>query len=77
MQNQTSNPGEFSMRDAMRMANSPAGKQLLQLLRQSGGKELQQAMEKASAGDLSQAKQAISSLLENPDIQKLLEQMGR
>lgn len=77
MQNQTSNPGEFSMRDAIRLANSPAGKQLMQLLRQSDGEQLRQAMEKASAGDLSQAKQAISSLMENPDIKRLLEQMGR
>ena len=77
MQNQNKHPGEFSLSDAIRMANSPAGQRLLQLLRESGGDELQQAAAKASEGDYSQAKKALASLLENPEAKKLLEQMGR
>ena len=71
---QNNNP---SMQELMRMAQSPAGQQLLQMLQQKGGKELQDAMAKAAAGDFEQAKQAVSSLLQNQDAQKLLDQLGR
>lgn len=71
------NNGNPSMQEILKMAQSPAGQQLIQMLQQSGGQELQQAMEKAAAGDYSQAKQAITSLLNDPEAKKLLEQLGR
>lgn len=77
MQNQHNTSGELSLSEALRLAKSPAGQKLLQLLRQTGGNELQEAVSKASGGDYAQAKQAISSLLDNPEVRKLLEQMGR
>lgn len=64
------------IQEAMKLAQSPAGQQLIQLLQQTGGNDLQAAMEKAAAGDYSQAKQAITSLMNNPEAQKLLKQMG-
>lgn len=66
-----------SMQDILRMAQSPAGQQLIQMLRQSGGQELQQAIEKAAAGDYTQARNTLSSLLKDPQTQKLMEQLGR
>lgn len=71
------NQNEPSMQDIMRMAKSPAGQQLIHMLQQTGGQELRQAMAQAAAGDYTQAKQAISSLLQDPQAQKLLEQLGR
>lgn len=64
------------IREAMRMAQSPAGQQLLQMLRAGNSQELKDAMDKAAAGDYAAAKQALSSILGNPEAQKLLSQMG-
>ena len=66
---------EFSLRDAMRLAKTPAGQQLMALLQQSCGSELQKAMDRASAGDYAQAQQTISRLLQSPEAQALLKQM--
>lgn len=66
---------EFSLREAMRLAKTPAGQQLMALLQQSGGSELQKAMDRASAGDYAQAQQTISRLLQSPEAQALLKQM--
>lgn len=65
------------MQEAMKIAATPAGQELIKLLQQNGGDELRQAMAKASAGDYTQAKQAITSLLNSPEAKKLLEQLGR
>lgn len=67
---------DFSIQEAMRFAKSPAGQQLLAMLQQSDTGELQKAMDQAVAGDYGQAKQTVSSLLTDPEIQKLLQQLG-
>lgn len=59
----------------MRLAQSPAGQQLLAALQQTGGAELQGAMAKAAAGDYSQAQKTISAFLSTPEAKKLLEQL--
>lgn len=66
---------EFSLREAMRLAKTPAGQQLMALLQRSCGSELQKAMDRASAGDYAQAQQTISRLLQSPEAQALLKQM--
>lgn len=71
------NAQDFSIQQAMQLAQSPAGQQLIALLRSSGGKEFQDAMAKAAAGDYTQAKNLISSMRSDPEMQKLLEQLGR
>ena len=65
-----------SLQDAMKLAQSPAGKQLIQLLQSTGGEELRKAMAQAQSGDYSQAQKAISSLMQNPEAQRLFAQMG-
>lgn len=59
----------------IRLAQSPAGKQLISLLQGSGGSVLQEAMQKASAGDYAQAKAMLAPLLNNPQAQALLKQL--
>ena len=66
----------FSMQDAMRMANSDAGKQLLQLLQRQNSPAISQAMEQASKGDYTNLSKTLAPLLESSDIQRLLKQMG-
>ena len=64
---------EFSMQEAMRLAKSPAGQQLLAMLRQADSQQLQQAMTQVSSGDYTSAQTTIQSLLQNPEIQKMLQ----
>lgn len=71
------NFNNFSVQEAMKLANSEAGQQLLALLRQKNSQELEQAMAKAAAGDYSQAKKSINQMLSNPQARALLEQLRR
>lgn len=61
----------------LRLAKSPAGQQLMNLLQQQSGEELQTALAKASAGDYTQVKQTITEFLSTPEAKALLEQLGR
>ena len=70
-------PNQPSMQEMLRMAASPAGKQLIALMQQKGGEDLQKAMKLAATGDYTQAKETIASLMKDPEKQKLLEQLGR
>lgn len=70
------NSSEFSMQEAMRLVNSPAGQQLLALLQQSDGETMNRAMEQALRGDLSLAQQTLSDVAASPEVKKLLQQMG-
>ena len=70
-------PSQFSMQEILRIASSPAGQQLICLMRQQGGREFQQVMEAAASGDYTQAKCAIENLLQDPKAQQLLKELGR
>ena len=71
------NSESFSMEDAMKLAKSPAGKQLISLLNQTDSRAVSQAMEQARSGDYSAAGQSLNKLLNNPEVQKLLKELGR
>ncbi len=70
------NSEDFSVQEALRLAKSPAGQQLLAMLQRSDSGQLKQAMDLAAAGDYTQAKDTLSSLLSSPEAKKLLEQLG-
>ena len=67
---------QFSMDDLTALASSPAGQQLLTILRQSGGDGMQQAMRKAAAGDMAGAKELLTPILSDPQVQALLRRLG-
>lgn len=69
------NKQDFSMQDAMRLANSPAGKQLIQLLQSAGGSDLEQARKAVAKGDYESAKSNLSEILKSPQIKALLKEM--
>lgn len=71
------NSDNFSMQDALRMAQSDAGQQLLSLLKAQNGDTLNKAMDQAAAGDYTQAKQTLSDMLASPQVRAMLEQMRR
>jgi hypothetical protein len=65
----------FSMQEAMHLAQSDAGQQLLQLLRSNHGDAARSALEKAQNGDIAQAKQALQAFLADPQAQELLRRL--
>ena len=72
------NSQNFSMEEAMKMANSPAAQQLIAMLQQTNSAQLQKAMDLASAGDMKNAGNIINSLLSESDqAQKLADKLRR
>lgn len=69
-------PRDFSLQQAMDLAKSPMGKQLLSQLQQRGGADFQNAMAGASSGDMEKTKQAVSAMLADPSIQELIRKFG-
>ena len=67
---------DFSMQEAMRLANSDAGQKLLAILKDSDSTMLQQAMDQASAGNYENMQKTLSSLLSSPQVQALLKELG-
>ena len=76
MEHNSGLPNQLSMQEVLRIAASPAGQQLIALMRQQGGKEFQKAMDTAAGGDYTQIKRAIESLLQDPKAQQLLKELG-
>ncbi len=70
------NSDNFSMQEALRLANSDAGQQLLALLKQEHGTQLQRAMDQAGAGEYEQVQKTLGSVLSSPQAQELLRQLG-
>lgn len=64
------------IRQAMRLAQTPAGQQLIRMLQASNDTQLQNVMNNAASGDYASAKKVLSELLNNPEAQKLISQMG-
>lgn len=72
-QNQT----PFSMEDALRLASTDAGRQLLRLLQGTGAQDAQAAKNAVQKGDMEQAKQQLSHLLDSPQVQQLLKELEK
>ena len=66
------NPDGFHFEDAMRLAATPTGRQLLSLLQQSDPAALQNVMAQAAAA----AQNMLHPLLADEEVQKLLKQLG-
>ena len=66
------NSQNFSMQEALRLANSDAGQRLLAMLKDSGGPALEKAM---ASGDREAMARTLSPLLASPEIRALLKQL--
>ena len=66
------NSQDFSMQEALRLANSPAGQQLLAMLRSQGGDSLRQA---AAQKDPQALKAALEPMLRSQEVQALLKEL--
>jgi len=67
---------DFSQEDIIRFAQSPAGQQLIAMLRQTDNTKLEQAISQAKVGDYSQAGQTLNSMLSTPEAQRLMKELG-
>lgn len=68
---------DFSIREAKRLLNTPAGQELSALLQKADGETLRQAAAQASSGNYAQAAQTLQSLMDTPQVQALLKQLGK
>ena len=66
---------DFSMREAMRLAQSDTGQQLLQLLKNNHSDAARAAMDSAQNGDIAQAQKALQAFLTDPQAQALLREL--
>lgn len=66
---------DFSIQQAMKLANSDAGKQLYALLRATQQDALEGAMNQAATGNLEGAKSIIEKLMADPKARQLLDQL--
>lgn len=66
----------FSAEDVMRIANSPAGQQLIAMLQKADSATLQQAAAQANAGQYDAAQNTMQALLSDPKMQALVRQLG-
>jgi len=68
---------EYDLQRAKELAESDAARQLMELLRHSDPQQLQKVLSNAAKGDFRQAQQALSPLMNDPQVQKLLQELGR
>ena len=71
------NSEDFSMQEALRLAQSPAGQRLLAMLRQQNQNQMETAMTQAKAGNMEDARRTIEAMMNTPELQQLLRQLGR
>ncbi len=69
------NSQNFSMQEALHLANSEAGQRLLALLKETNDPGVRQAMQKASAGDYSSIRENLASLMRSEQVQQLLKEL--
>lgn len=64
------------MEDAMRLARSPAARQLMEALKAKDPGTVNRAMDHAASGDLNRVREDLAQLLADPSLLALLRQLG-
>ena len=67
---------EHAIQEAMRIAKSSAGQQLLQMLQNGNQEALNHAREAAAVGNYEQAKVILEQMLSDPQAKALLSKLG-
>ncbi|MBQ3000324.1 MAG: hypothetical protein IJD63_01100 [Oscillospiraceae bacterium] len=68
---------EFSMKEAKRLAGTPAGKEFAQLLQQADQQMLSDVIAKAKQGNYQDAAAQLQQLLSSPQAQALIKELGK
>ena len=66
---------DFSVQEAMRFAKTPAGQQLLAILKQEKGDKLQAIIRLAQEGNMQAAGNALQDVLSSSNAQNLIKEM--
>ena len=69
------NSQNFSMQELLRLANSPAGQQLLAYLQENNPTGIRQAMAQAASGNQQELGKTIAQLLSSPQAKELLSKL--
>lgn len=75
MQKKSDGNSDFSMEQAMKMAQSDAGKELFALLKSTQGDRLRTAMDQAASGDMEQVKKTMEEIMASRQAQELFAKM--
>ena len=67
---------DFSMQEALRLMKTPAGQQLMEMVKGIDSTKFKQAADQASAGNYGIAQETLKDFLSREDVQKLLKQLG-
>lgn len=67
---------DFSMKEAQKLVQTPAARQLMDALRAQEPQALDQAMAQAAAGDYAQMQESIRQFMANPQIRAMIRQLG-
>ena len=67
---------KFSMEQAARLASTPEGQQIMDLIRSQQGANLNSAIAKANAGDYGELQKSVQQLLSTSEAQALLKKLG-
>ena len=70
------NSDNFSVQEAMRLAKTPTGQQLISILKDQDPDMIQKTMNHAASGNYEDAKEVLSALLKNENVQKIMKQLG-
>ena len=66
---------DLSMQEAMRLANTELGKQLIAMFKNQHRDQVPDVMESLRSGDMERAKQALAAFMADPKTQALLSQL--
>lgn len=67
--------GGIDFSELMKIANSPAGQELISLVQKNKDEHFDEAMQQAQSGDFSQAKAMISQILSTPEAAELMKKI--
>ena len=66
---------EHALQDAMRIAKSSTGQQLLRMLQQSSQESLNRVLQSAASGNYDQAKMILNEILSDPQAKEILRKL--
>ena len=67
--------GGIDFSELMKIANSPAGQELISLVQKNRDEHFDRAMQQAQDGDYSQAQAMLSQILSTPEARALMEKL--
>ena len=76
MQNDPMRQKPPSMRDILRIAQSPEGQKLIAMLNSQNDPKFKQAMAQAAQGDYALAKEMLSTMLSTEEMKRLMNNLG-